>query len=57
MLLVNVFQHVVSTVMRMNNKLTVGKLIVRGRMIKGMTLNTVFIARRLGLSIPDSAPN
>lgn len=38
-------------------KLTVGKLMVRGRMIKGMTLNTVFMARRLGLSIPDSAPN
>lgn len=40
-----------------DKRLTVGKLIVRGRMIKGMTLNTVFMARRLGLSIPDSAPN
>uniref|UniRef100_A0A0E9PHL6 Uncharacterized protein n=1 Tax=Anguilla anguilla TaxID=7936 RepID=A0A0E9PHL6_ANGAN len=30
---------------------------VRGRMTKGMILNTVFIARRFGLSIPDSAPN
>lgn len=44
-------------VMRLNNRLTMGKLIVRGRMIKGMILNTVFMVRRLGLSIPDSAPN
>lgn len=39
------------------DRLTVGKLMVRGRMMKGMILNTVFMARRLGLSIPDSAPN
>lgn len=37
--------------------LTVGKLMVRGRMIKGIILKTVFMARRLGLSTPDSAPS
>lgn len=42
---------------RVRNRLTVGKLMVRGRMIKGMTLNIVFMVRRLGLSKPDSAPN
>lgn len=36
---------------------TVGKLMVRGRMTKGITLSTVFIALRLGLSTPDSAPS
>lgn len=41
----------------MNDRLTVGKLMVRGRMTRGMILNTVFMARRLGLSKPDSAPN
>lgn len=46
-----------NTAMRAKNRLTVGKLMVSGRMMKGMTLNTVFMARRLGLSIPDSAPN
>lgn len=40
-----------------DTELTVGKLMVKGRMIKGMTLNTVFMARRLGLSTPDSAPS
>lgn len=30
---------------------------VRGRMTKGITLSTVFIALRLGLSTPDSAPS
>lgn len=39
------------------DSLTVGKLMVRGKMTKGMILNTVFMARRLGLSIPDSAPS
>ncbi len=34
-----------------------GKLIVIGRITKGMILKTVFMAFRLGLSTPDSAPN
>lgn len=43
--------------MRVSGKLTVGKLMVMGRMMKGIILNTVFMVRRLGLSIPDSAPS
>lgn len=42
---------------RVCGRLTVGKLMVMGRMMKGMILKTVFMVRRLGLSIPDSAPS
>lgn len=42
---------------RESESLTVGKLMVIGKMINGIILKTVFIAFRLGLSTPDSAPN
>lgn len=37
--------------------LTVGKLMVSGRITSGITRKTVFITFRLGLSTPDSAPS